>query len=63
MVETIDPIKAMAKKKRIIMELAGKIHDVVEDSLWQDYPKLSELSAELIVLIDELNQFQKTHAL
>ena len=40
--------KDMRKKKRIATELAGQIHDVVEDTLWSDYPKLIELSEKTI---------------
>ncbi len=63
MSETMDPTKVMAKKKRIIMEVAGQIHDVVEDSLWQDYVLLPQLSAKLHELIEDLNQFKLEHAL
>lgn len=44
MTEVQDPQKILAKKKRIIMEVAGQIHDVVEDTLWSDYHRLPELS-------------------
>ena len=60
MTEVIDPAKMIAKKKRIIMEIAGQIHDVVEETLWQDYVQLPELSEKLIALIEDLKAFQKS---
>ncbi len=60
MTEVIDPAKMIAKKKRIIMEVAGQIHDVVEETLWQDYVQLPELSEKLIALIEDLKAFQKS---
>lgn len=62
MAETIDLAKSIAKKKRIIMEVAGQIHDVVEDTLWQDYVHLPELSEKLVGLIQDLEAFQKAHS-
>lgn len=35
--------KEVRKKKRIATEKAALVHDLVEDSLWADYEKLSEL--------------------
>lgn len=60
MTEVVDPAKMIAKKKRIIMEVAGQIHDVVEETLWQDYTQLPELSEKLIALIEDLKVFQKS---
>lgn len=62
MTENIDPAKIIAKKKRIIMEVAGQIHDVVEDTLWQDYDNLPVLSEKLVGLIQDLKTFQKTQS-
>lgn len=62
MTENIDPAKIIAKKKRIIMEVAGQIHDVVEDTLWQDYDNLPVLSEKLVGLIQDLQAFQKTQS-
>ncbi len=60
MTEVVDPAKMIAKKKRIIMEVAGQIHDVVEETLWQNYTQLPELSEKLIALIEDLKVFQKS---
>lgn len=40
--------KDMNKKKRIATDWASQIHDVVEDTLWSDYPKLTELAQNTI---------------
>ena len=50
--------KELATKKRKASEIAGKIHDIVEDTLWSEYEKLLPLSQEVIAMckeIDELN--------
>lgn len=39
--------KEYAGYKRKVSELAGEIHDIVEDSIWSDYVKLSELSQKI----------------
>ena len=63
MTEVQDPQKILAKKKRIIMEVAGQIHDVVEDSLWSDYQRLPELSQSLLELMADLQQFKQQQGL
>jgi predicted ABC-type ATPase len=49
---TPEELKALKKtassKKRIATEVASKIHDVVEDTYWADYPQLPELAQEAI---------------
>lgn len=49
---TDDELKALSKdvrkKKRIATEWASQIHDVVEDTLWSDYSKLTELCKSTI---------------
>lgn len=63
MTEVQDPQKILAKKKRIIMEVAGQIHDVVEDTLWSDYQRLPELSQSLMELMADLQQFKQQQGL
>ncbi len=53
--------KEFAGYKRKVTEVAGEIHDIVEDSIWTDYVKLPELSAKIGVLMDELNTFKAQH--
>lgn len=53
--------KELAKRKRIVTELAGAIHDIVEDTIWTDYEKLLTLSAEVQVAMKEVNDFTNEH--
>nr|WP_321240607.1 CCE_0567 family metalloprotein [uncultured Tolumonas sp.] len=63
MTEGQDPQKILAKKKRIIMEVAGQIHDVVEETLWSDYQRLPELSQSMLELMADLQQFKQQQGL
>jgi hypothetical protein len=51
--------RKIAKAKRICQETAGKIHDIVEESLWTDYIYLQELSLKLIEKIKEYENLKK----
>ncbi len=53
--------KEFAGYKRKVTEVAGEIHDIVEDSIWTDYVKLPELSAKIGTLMGELNAFKAQH--
>jgi len=55
--------KEFAKRKRIAVEIASEIHDIVEDTLWVDYIKMPELSQKLIVAVEEANTFKKEKGL
>lgn len=55
--------KEHAKLKRQATEIASQIHDIVEDSLWSDYPKLEGLSRMLAEACDKANAFKKAHQL
>jgi len=55
--------KEYAKRKRIAVEIASEIHDIVEDTLWVDYIKMPELSQKLIVAVEEANSFKKEKGL
>jgi hypothetical protein len=39
--------KQYAGYKRKVTELAGQMHDIVEDTIWSDYTKLAGLSAQI----------------
>ncbi|KIM09634.1 MAG: hypothetical protein KU38_08820 [Sulfurovum sp. FS08-3] len=39
--------KEYAGYKRKVTELAGEIHDIVEDTIWSDYARLLTLSQEV----------------
>lgn len=55
--------KELAKRKRMAVEIASEIHDIVEDTLWSDHIKLPELSAKLVVAVDEANTFKAKNGL
>ena len=55
--------KEFAKRKRIAVEIASEIHDIVEDTLWVDYIKMPELSEKLIVAVEEANSFKEEKGL
>ena len=42
-----DDRKELARLRRIVAELAGRIHDIVEERVLSDYGELPGLSAEL----------------
>ena len=50
--------KQYAGYKRKVTEVAGEIHDIVEDSIWVDYVKLPELSEKIAVLMKDVENFK-----
>lgn len=63
---SIDPKelkKELAKRKRIAMEIASEIHDIVEDTIWTDSVKLPELSQKLVAAVEEVHSFKEANAL
>jgi len=50
--------KGLAKRKRMAVEIASEIHDIVEDTLWTDYVKMPELSEKLKIAVEEANKFK-----
>lgn len=56
--EQKDIKKQFAKYKRIVIEYAGEIHDIVEDSIWDDYTKLPELSEKVALAMKNVNKFK-----
>ncbi|MCE1273068.1 MAG: hypothetical protein LWW75_00870 [Chlorobiales bacterium] len=55
--------KELAKRKRMAIDIASQIHDIVEDSLWVDYDKMPGLSEKLVAAVQEANQFKTAHGL
>lgn len=55
--------KELAKLKRLAVEIAGEIHDIVEDTLWVKYNDLPILSAKIVEAVKEAEAFKKTHNL
>ncbi|QOG11219.1 CCE_0567 family metalloprotein [Arcobacter sp. FWKO B] len=55
--------KEHAKLKRIAVEIAGQIHDIVEDTLWSEYEKLPILSAQVVEAVKQANAFKEENGL
>jgi len=55
--------KELAKRKRMAIEIASEIHDIVEDTLWVDYEKMPELSQKLVSAVEEANSFKQENGL
>lgn len=55
--------KEHAKLRRKATDIAGQIHDIVEDTLWTEYKNLPELSSQLIEACDKAINFKKEHQL
>jgi len=53
--------KELAKFKRKVVELAGEVHDIVEDRIWTDYNQLPKLSEDISVAMREVLEFQEQH--
>lgn len=49
--------KELAKYKRKVVELAGVVHDIVEDTIWTDYVKLPELSEQIGLAMKDVDAF------
>jgi hypothetical protein len=55
--------KEWAKRKRIAVEIASEIHDIVEDTLWMDAVKMPELSEKLLAAVKEANSYKEANGL
>ncbi len=63
MTDDQDIKKQLARKKRIAMEIASTIHDIVEDRFMTDYNELTPLSEQAIKAVEDYHNFKKTHGL
>ena len=61
--ETKDAKKELARLKRLAVEIASQIHDIVEDTLWSDYVKMPDLAASLVAAVEEANNFKNANGL
>jgi hypothetical protein len=61
--EARDMKKELAKRKRMAIDIASQIHDIVEDTLWVDYEKMPELSEKLVAAVQEANRFKAENSL
>jgi Rop-like len=53
--------KELAKYKRKVVELAGEVHDIVEDTIWTDYIRLPKLSEDIKDAMKVVNDFLEQH--
>ena len=50
--------KEYAKRKRLAIEIASMIHDIVEDTVWIDHVKMPELAAKLVEAVEYANSYK-----
>ena len=50
--------KELAKRKRMAIEIASEIHDIVEDTVWTNHVKMPELSAKLVEAVEFANSYK-----
>jgi hypothetical protein len=55
--------KELAKRKRMAIDIASQIHDIVEDTLWVEYVKMPGLAEKLVTAVEEANRFKADHGL
>ena len=55
--------KEAGRLKREAIEIASKIHDIVEDTIWEDYKKMRELAEELIKRCDKYMEYKNENRL
>jgi len=55
--------KELAKLKRMAVEIAGEIHDIVEDTLWTQYERLPILSEKIVIAVKKAEDFKLEHNL
>ncbi|MDD5359237.1 MAG: CCE_0567 family metalloprotein [Sulfurovaceae bacterium] len=53
--------KIFAGAKRKVVEVAGEIHDIVEDTIWVDYDKLPILSKKIQEAMVEVTQMREKY--
>lgn len=55
--------KELAKLKRLAIEVASEIHDIVEDTVWTNHVKMPELAEKLYVAVEKANAYKAEHSL
>jgi hypothetical protein len=53
--------KEFAGYKRVVSQIAGEIHDIVEDTIWTDYVKLPELSQKIDTAMLDVIKFREKY--
>jgi hypothetical protein len=59
--EQKDIKKEFAKAKREVTEIAGEIHDIVEDTIWVNYDKLPALSQDIQTKMQKVIEIRDSH--
>ncbi len=63
MSEEIDNKKELAKLKRLAVEIASEIHDIVEDTVWTNHVKMPSLAQKLYEAVEKANSYKAEHSL
>lgn len=58
-----DHKKEYAKLKRLAVEIASEIHDIVEDTVWTNHVKMPQLAEKLYTAVELANQYKAEYAL
>jgi Zn-dependent M16 (insulinase) family peptidase len=53
--------KSFAGCKRKVVEIAGEIHDIVEDTIWTDYNRLPILSQKIQDAMEDVIKMRAEH--
>ncbi len=53
--------KTFAGCKRKVVEIAGEVHDIVEDTIWTDYNKLPILSQKIQDAMQDVIKMRAEH--
>lgn len=59
----VDHKKELAKLKRLAVEIASEIHDIVEDTVWTNHVKMPELAQKLYEAVEKANKYKEEHSL
>ncbi|MFA5215673.1 CCE_0567 family metalloprotein [Sulfuricurvum sp.] len=58
-----DHKKELAKLKRLAVEIASEIHDIVEDTVWTNHVKMPQLAEKLYNAVEKANRYKAEHSL
>lgn len=50
--------KEYARRKRLAVEIASEIHDIVEDTVWTNHVKMPALAAKLVEAVEYANAYK-----
>jgi hypothetical protein len=61
--EEIDTKRELARLKRVAMEIASEIHDIVEDTFFVRHNDLISLSEKAAAAVTEYHKYKADHGL